>query len=41
MTAKLKPGDQVVMVNCYEAKAEKNKDKIWTVSSEPWDLCGA
>lgn len=31
-------GKRVRMVNCYEA--EKYKDKIWTVRSEPWDLCG-
>lgn len=37
----LKPGDQVVMVNCFEAKSEENKDKIWLVTTEPWDVCGS
>lgn len=37
----LKPGDRVVMHTCYEARSEKYKDKIWTVASEPWDLCGS
>ncbi len=41
MANNLKPGDKVIMVNCYEARLEKYKDKIWTVSSEPWDLCGS
>lgn len=36
----LKPGDSVRMVNCYEAKLSKNKDKVWKVRSEPWELCG-
>ncbi len=36
----LKPGDNVKMVNCYEAKLSKNKDKVWKVRSEPWSLCG-
>ena len=35
----LKMGDKVIMVNCLEA--EKYKDKIWEVRSEPWDLCGS
>ena len=34
----LKPGDKVNMVNCFEAK--KYPEKVWTVCSEPWDLCG-
>lgn len=34
----LKLGDKVIMVNCLEA--EKHKDKVWEVRSEPWDLCG-
>ena len=38
---KLKPGDKVVMVDCYEARSEANKDKIWVVTSEPWDVCGS
>lgn len=39
--APLKKGDQVVMHTCYEAQKEKYKDKVWTVASEPWDLCGS
>lgn len=35
----LKAGDKVTMVNCFEA--EKYKDKVWEVRSEPWDLCGS
>lgn len=32
-------GDKVVMVNC--AEAEKYKDKVWTIGSNPWVLgCG-
>jgi len=34
----LKPGDTVVMHSCYEAP--KHEGRIWTVRSEPWDLCG-
>lgn len=37
----LKPGDQVVMHSCYEARKEKYKDKVWKVRSEPWELCGS
>jgi len=37
----LKPGDKVVMHTCLKARNEKYKDKIWTVNSEPWDLCGS
>lgn len=37
----LKPGNQVIMHNCYEARKEANKDKVWTVKSEPWELCGS
>ncbi len=37
----LHKGDKVVMHTCYEASMEKNKDKVWTVESEPWDLCGS
>ena len=36
----LKPGDHVIMVNCYEAGLDKYKNKVFTVISEPWDLCG-
>ena len=35
----LKKGDRVKMVNCYEA--EKYGDKIWTVRSDPWNVCGS
>ncbi len=35
----LMPGDRVVMTGCYEA--EKYGDKVWTVRSEPWGLCGS
>jgi hypothetical protein len=35
----LKKGDKVIMVNCSEA--EKYKDKVWVVRSDPWDLCGS
>lgn len=34
----LNVGDKVVMVNCLEA--EKYKDKVWIVRSNPWILCG-
>ena len=37
----LKPGDSVVMVNCYEAKLKRNRGKIWTVASEPWKICNS
>lgn len=32
----MKPGDKVIMVDCYEAK--KYAGRIWTVKSEPWAL---
>lgn len=35
----MKPGDKVVMVNCYEAK--KYAGRIWTVESKPGALGGA
>ena len=35
----LKPGDQVMMINCLEAR--DNKDKIWLVITDPWDVCGS
>lgn len=34
----LKPGDKVKMVNCLES--ESYPDKVWTVASEPWTVCG-
>jgi hypothetical protein len=37
----LHKGDKVVMHTCSEASMEKYKDKVWTVASEPWDLCGS
>ncbi len=37
----LKPGDRVVMHTCLEASNEKYAGKVWTVASEPWDLCGS
>lgn len=37
----LKPGDQVAMHSCYESRKEKYKDKVWTVDSDPWALCGS
>lgn len=37
----LKPGDRVVMHTCLEARNEKYAGKVWTVASEPWDLCGS
>ncbi|WP_167348454.1 hypothetical protein [Paenibacillus etheri] len=30
-----------MMHSCYEDRKEKYKDKVWTVKSEPWDLCGS
>lgn len=40
MAKDLKPGEQVKMVVCLEARLDKYKDRIWTVRSEPWDVCG-
>lgn len=40
MADKLKPGDKVIMVNCMEARMDKYKGKVFTVRSEPWNLCG-
>lgn len=34
-------GDKVTMHTCVETKCEENKDKVWEVRSEPWDLCGS
>lgn len=36
----LKPGDKVVMNDKYRV-LEKNKGVVWTVASEPWEVCGA
>lgn len=35
----LKPGDKVKMNNRYVVP-EKNRNKVWTVASEPWECCG-
>lgn len=35
----LKPGDKVVMNDRYHVSPE-NRDKVWTVKSEPWNCCG-
>lgn len=34
----LSAGEKVVMSGCYEER--KHKDRIWTVISKPWYLCG-
>ncbi|HCA29108.1 MAG TPA: hypothetical protein DEP23_05860 [Ruminococcaceae bacterium] len=33
----LKPGDQVIMINCPEAR--KHQGIVWTVESIPFTLC--
>lgn len=35
----LKPGDKVVMNDRYYLD-EKNRGKVYTVASEPWNVCG-
>ncbi|MCI8378669.1 MAG: hypothetical protein HFH72_09145 [Lachnospiraceae bacterium] len=35
----LKVGDKVDMNDKYRV-SEENKEKVWTVRSEPWDCCG-
>ncbi|MCI8605146.1 MAG: hypothetical protein HFE79_13560 [Ruminiclostridium sp.] len=35
----MKIGDKVVMNNKYYV-SKKNKGKVWTVQSEPWECCG-
>lgn len=35
----MKDGDRVVMNDKYRV-SESNKEKIFVVRSEPWDLCG-
>lgn len=35
----LKVGDKVVMNGRY-LEGETNKGKVWTVASDPWNLCG-
>lgn len=39
--SELNPGDKVMMHTCAEASLDKYKDRVWTVASEPWDLCGS
>lgn len=34
-----KPGDKVVMNDRYSV-SEAKRGKVWTVRSEPWNLCG-
>lgn len=35
----MKIGDKTVMNDNYYV-SEANKGRVWTVSSEPWNLCG-
>lgn len=35
----MKIGDKVIMNDNYYV-SEGNKERIWTVCSEPWNLCG-
>lgn len=35
----MKNGDRVIMNNKYRV-SERNKEKVFVVRSEPWDLCG-
>lgn len=35
----MKIGDKVIMDERYEV-SDKNKGRVFTVKSEPWDLCG-
>lgn len=35
----MKIGDKVIMNEKYYV-SEANKGKVWTVQSEPWNLCG-
>lgn len=35
----IKKGSKVKMNDKYRV-SEKNKDKVFTVASEPWNLCG-
>ena len=35
----MKIGDEVVM-NDRCSVSERNKGRVWTVCSEPWDCCG-
>ena len=37
----LHEGDKVMMHTCAESSIEKYKDKVFTCTSEPWDLCGS
>lgn len=38
-SAKFQIGDKVKMVNCMEADC--HADEVWTVASEPWEVCGS
>lgn len=35
----LKPGDQVIMINCPEAR--NHQGIVWTVDSAPFMVCGS
>ena len=35
----MKTGDKVVMNDKY-CVSEENKNKVFTIASEPWDCCG-
>ena len=37
----LHKGNRVIMHTCSESALEKYKDKVFTCTSEPWDLCGS
>jgi hypothetical protein len=37
----LHEGNKVIMHTCSESRLEKYKDKVFTCTSEPWDLCGS
>ena len=35
----MKPGDKVTMNDNYHV-SKADKEKVWTVKSEPWNCCG-
>ena len=37
----LHEGDKATMHTCSESTFEKYKGKVFTCTSEPWDLCGS
>lgn len=37
----LKEGNKVVMHTCAESRMEKYKDKVFTCTSDPWEMCGS